>query len=425
VNGLPECPRDGHSQDADRIVVRDGYYGKKPRRRQRFRCRDRVTGVFHRFVPEVPRMVAGEVECVSCEHDLAVHEGPTTPRTYVFTSREVAQALIGVGSGLTYQEVSEAARGSAGRRLAVVPEPRNGQRARDYAPSGDLAANWVEVFAPVVAAKWAPAAWPEVLLVDATDFYRRRGGASYRAFYVFGAYGYRQGDERGQVWRLAVHPRNDADNWVEFFETLPGTPRVIVSDRTTVIENAIRRRWPNPDDRPELVWCVHHLAEKAREAFAVNGVRPPRDRKDAKDPLLELLDHAFETPTAWLQFAKAVRADDRLRNVQRWVGQNEARIRTQMGRRVDETTGEIRPGPESLGPLENTFQRFRAQLARRAQGLTNRERFNRMLLLFVLRLNGQADEEAYSKLIRTELTRLHGTPGQQLLIRDARGAPTI
>jgi hypothetical protein len=65
-----------------------------------------------------------------------------------------------------------------------------------------------------------------------------------------------------------------------------------------------------------------------------------------------------------------------------------------------------------------------ASSQRRAQGLTNRERFNRMLL-FQRRLNGQADQEVYSKLIRVELARRRGEPNQQLVIRDRRCAPSL
>ncbi len=71
------------------------------------------------------------------------------------------------------------------------------------------------------------------------------------------------------------------------------------------------------------------------------------------------------------------------------------------------------------------FQRFRGDLTRRVQGLTNRERLNRLLLLFILRPNGQADEERYIELVRAELDRRDGRPRKQLVIGYRRGSPTL
>jgi hypothetical protein len=42
--------------------------------------------------------------------------------------------------------------------------------------------------------------------------------------------------------------------------------------------------------------------------------------------------------------------------------------------------------------------------------MTNRERLNRLLLLFVLRLNGQADEERFTDRMLAELDRSAATP---------------
>ncbi len=52
-NALPVCSRLDHEKGMD---VRDGYYGALPRRRMRFRC-CAPDSTFHRFVPEVPRVL--------------------------------------------------------------------------------------------------------------------------------------------------------------------------------------------------------------------------------------------------------------------------------------------------------------------------------------------------------------------------------
>jgi len=422
MDGLPTCQRPGH---LGRVVVRDGFYGASPRRRQRFRCRDKVTRDSHRFVAAVPRLEAVDGLCETCENPLAVHEGPSAPRSYIYTAQEIAKTLIAVGTGSTYQIASEAARDTAGLRAVEPPLPRNGERAREYAPSGDLAANWTEVFGPVVTKKWEPASWPEVLILDSTSFYRRRAGANYLAFHVLGAYGYASVGHRGQLWRLAASPANNTASWVEFLESMPGTPAIIVADQASQIIAAVTAHWPDPATRPEIVHCVWHMANNAKAAFARHGIVPEKDPAAPKHELLGLLATAFRTPLDWIHFSAAVRVRPELKAVHAWLDANESLIRRQIGRRVDPLTGVERPRHESNGPLESAFAGFRKALARRAQGLTNRERTNLLLDLIRLHLNGQADERTYAKLVRAELERRDGVPKPQLTIRDRRTHPTL
>jgi hypothetical protein len=127
-------------------VVFDGKYGKPGHRRQRYRCwingQSGKTEPYHRFTEPMPRQVTVGGICMACERDVHDHEGPSGPRNYCFTARDVAEALIELGKGMTYCNVAASARQRAGRF------PRENGRER-FSRHGQLVADWVEVFAPL------------------------------------------------------------------------------------------------------------------------------------------------------------------------------------------------------------------------------------------------------------------------------------
>jgi hypothetical protein len=67
--------------------------------------------------------------------------------------------------------------------------------------------------------------------------------------------------------------------------------------------------------------------------------------------------------------------------------------------------------PLSASPLDALINPIRASIKRRAYGLKNRERTNRMLTLMQLHANGQDDVHAYTHLIRAWLEANGGRPG--------------
>src|ERR671932_1203899 len=134
------------------------------------------------------------------------------------------------------------------RRPAKVRESAHGQ----------LVADWVELFAPVVFALHRPAAWPAEgsLLLDHLPFRIRAedpsgvgipGGRV--AFDVFCAVGYRAGKPR--LWHTEAFASAHPDNWSAFFASLPGEPRR--AHRGMI--QALERRRP----AAELHHCEWHL----------------------------------------------------------------------------------------------------------------------------------------------------------------------
>ena len=117
LQGAPEaCPDSDHGDRRGRLrsgrqLVRDGFVGKEPWRRQRWRCRSVSNPAdFHRFLPAVPRLGALENRCLDCESHLDIAQGPNIARRYDYVAREVASALVALANGATYQQAALTAR---------------------------------------------------------------------------------------------------------------------------------------------------------------------------------------------------------------------------------------------------------------------------------------------------------------------------
>jgi hypothetical protein len=257
-----ECGDEAH---AGWKAVRDGFYGVKPRRRQRYRCANpKDAADFHRFTPKVVRLEAVEPHCLACESPLDTGEGPNAARRYDFAAREIAAVLVAVGNGATYSQAALTARQSvfrdsqhfSGAFRPVEERAQPGQAGNENSRHGTLVASWVETFTDVVLGT-EPVPVPLVLLLDSTSFWRRQGGRRTQAFSVLMAYGYDTAEGPGRLVRAAAYRRANAKSWEDFLSRMPGTSQVVVSDRARDIRTALDARWPVPGvgNRPEKVYC--------------------------------------------------------------------------------------------------------------------------------------------------------------------------
>src|SRR5450759_4613458 len=169
-----KCPRPEHA--GSRIKL-DGTYGKPGHRRQRYKCSPRRGGKPHVFTELLPREESWHGSCEHCERRLERREGPKAPRHYQFVARGIAEAPQAVGAGSSYMRASRVTRDRA-RRFRIDVETGE-LRESDH---GQLLADWVEVFAPVVFEAFRPAAWPAdgSLLLDHLPFRVRALDASGR-----------------------------------------------------------------------------------------------------------------------------------------------------------------------------------------------------------------------------------------------------
>jgi hypothetical protein len=344
-------------------------------------------------------MLAHGRECVECERSVAKHEGLQAPRCYRFPAREIARTLVALGQGQTYRQAAERAR----LRLP------GGERSRH----GQLAADWVEVFAPVVFAARAPDRWPEhgTLVVDHFYFRLRRSdiaARSYYAWHVLCALAYLDG--RRVLWRVQAFTNATPASWREFFAGLPGAPPRIVCDAHSGMLKVIEERWP----QTEIYLCEWHLRHALERLLEKIGGQ-------IAEQLVPRTEAAFAGARFWEVFTGEARllGDSR---VNAWLDRWSPIISAQFARRG-------RPAddrPLSTGGLEEFVKPLQDSLNRRRYGIKNRARLNRLLLLFQLEANGHADERGYAKTIRERLETTGGRPSiPRRAIADSATRPSL
>lgn len=410
------CARPEH---AGSRVKLDGSYGKPGHRRQRYKCFARAGGKPHVFTELLPREESWHESCEHCERRVERREGPKAPRHYQFVARGIAEALQAVGAGASYMRASRVARDRA-RRFRFDEETGE---LRESA-HGQLVADWVELFAPVVFEPHRPSCWPVEgsLLLDHLPFRIRGLDRSAKpipggrvAFDVFCAVGYRAGAPR--LWRAEAFPTAHPTNWSVFLGSLPGEPKRIVCDAHKGMLQAIEERWP----RVELQQCEWHLQH------ALERLLRKELRTNPSEELQELharAEGALVGPHFWRQFVRVARAAEN-ESLDRWIAVNAPVIESQFARREPASRRPV-DMPLTTSALDQITRPIVAALHPRRYALKNRERLNRLLTLLQLHINGQDDVQAYAKTIRLQLEANDGRPQHaRRAIADRAGLPSL
>ena len=407
------CPEHAGSR-----VKLDGTYGKPGHRRQRYKCTP-WRGKPHVFTELLPREESWHGACEQCERHLERREGPKAPRNYHFVARGIAEALVAVGAGATYMRASGVARDRA-RRFRVDRETGE-LRESDH---GQLVADWVELFAPVLFESRRPNFWPPEgsLLLDHLPFRVRvldangeRIPAGRVAFDVFCAVGYQAG--KPKPWHAEAFTSAHPANWSAFLGALPGEPKRIVCDAHGGMLRAIEARWPGA----ELHQCEWHL-QHALERLLAKEVRS--NPSEELEELRERAEGALAGPSFWRPFVHAAKIAEN-ESLDRWVAVNGPIIERQFARRGRSSE---RPAdmPLTTAALEQLARPITAALYPRRYALKNRERLNRLLMLLQLRVNGQDDVQGYTKTLRSWLEANGGRPTtHRRAIADPAGVPSL
>ncbi len=409
-----KCPEPEHA--GSRIKL-DGTYGQRGHRRQRYKCAP-PKGKPHVFTELLPREESWNGACDHCERQVERREGPKAPRHYQFVARGIAEALAAVGAGDTYMQASRVARDRA-RRFRFDPETGE---VRESA-HGQLVADWVELFAPVVTEPQRPTAWPAEgsLLLDHLPFRIRAEDASGRgvpggtvAFDVFCAVGYQAGKPR--LWHAEAFSTAHPANWSAFLGSLEGEPKRVVCDAHKGMLQAIGERWSGA----ELHQCEWHL----QHALGRLLTKELRSSSEDLEELRERAEGALAGPNFWRPFVEAARAIENP-SLDRWIAVNGPTIEAQFARRPPPSR---RPAdmPLTTAALEQLTRPIAAALYPRRYAFKNRERLNRLLPLMQLHINGDDDVHAYSKTIREWLERNGGRPaGRRRSIADPANSPSL
>jgi hypothetical protein len=388
-------------------VVRAGWYGRPPYRRQRWLCRP-VGGEPHRFCELLPRREAERSLCRSCFTQLEPWEGQPGPRTYSFTAREIAHLLVRVAEGATYRSAAQAVRRLAGRPEAG--QPRSGRR-RSLS-EGQLAANWVDCFAEVVTRGDPQRGWPAVVVLDSIAFEVVSGANAGRRFQVLGAVGHERRGAPQRVVLLEPAPQKSLAQWKAFLGRLAGAPELVVSDMDSAIARAVVELFPEAEHR----WSEYHLKR------SITRTLPEGVAADRSHPVTQALEFAFTAVPNYAAFERALKAaaaaEPGFKLALKWLDRHGPRSAAQASTRT-------LAGPNSTGGCEATLGQISRRLADRTGRMTNRARLRRLLALMAAEINGEADEQAWTERIQQALLTAHGRAPAQRRADDPRGHPSL
>lgn len=201
---IAECPNPDH---AGSHVVRHGFSGSPPR--QRYRCEPAVASA-HTFSAPIATASPSTEEPVAAE----------MIRSYRHDVYEIALALVALGRGASYRQA--ALNSSAGSNA-----------------NGQLIANWVRAFGPVVTGADLPRRWPHVVAVGTLTLQPRLGVDS---LVVQLAVGPATPAAAPQLWEARIASQRP-DEWPKFYERHAGAPEVLVTRRGSAAAAAALAVW--------------------------------------------------------------------------------------------------------------------------------------------------------------------------------------
>ena len=248
---------------------------------------------------------------------------------------------------------------------------------------GQLVADWVEVFAPVLCEHHRPLAWPAAgsLVLDDLPFSVRdpATGRFRIAFRIFCAAGFE--GARPKLWRVEAFPDASQASWEAFLRALEGAPPRVVCDNHHGLNGAVRAVFPEA----ELYPCEWHLRHAPERLMA--KIRKSDEHRAATDTLLPRVAAAFTGPAFWKPFVRDARAAENPR-LSSWPDGAGRVVEEQFGRRGLRSQ---RPAdmPLLTSAMDGIVEPMRAALHPRRYGLKNRERTNRLLALMQLHANRQ------------------------------------
>lgn len=407
-------------------MVRDGWYGRPPHRRQRWLCKPANGDPPHRFTPTLTRQqhpgAAPHGFCLECSTQVEAWEGQAGARRYRFAAREVGEALALVARGATYRDAAFAAR-RQGERMPAARLTGRGRR-RDAARDGQLVANWVDVFSEPLRAGLLPERWPEVVVIDSTEMRVKSGPRRGQGFHVIGALGRDRAAagrlvEPLRVWRLEASPVKDAAAFERFCAAPRGRPRVVISD----MDNATRLGLANAfadhnGGLPAMRVGEWHLGRALRRRI------PDSLAADPGSPVMQRLGPAFYAPARWQAFVDAAwheheaRTHGPLTGLLRWIDDHGALIEHQAATRDPRI-------PNSTSPIEAPLAEIKRRLQDRAGVLTNLARMNKLLALMALDLRGETDGRAWADRLRQRTYLAGGHPARQRPHDDPAGSASL
>lgn len=402
-------------------MVRAGWYGTAPHRRQRWKCEPPNGDPAHRFAEVLPRRESSHANCLECSTHLEAWEGQPGARQYSFNSREVAHALKLIASGHSYRAAAGETRLLAKRKRQPRPKSiRSRSLRRDPNLDGQVVANWADAYAPTLM-EVLPKEWPEVVVVDSVNFRIATGVKAGLGYHVFVAVAYQQ--MPGTFYRKPVvlamqgSPRRDVDAWKKFYRSLEGAPRVLVTDMEPATRLAAKEVFGQRGVQTELRMCEWHLKRSLEVNLALLQSQP-------NHPIWAALEKAFYSDQHWAAFEVEVHKQHAtnnppLRTATRWLNKNGKHVRAQMVTRTAAGPNSISGAEAVLRKVEKAFENNRSSV------FGNEARMNLLLGLMTLEWRDEANELDWAERIRSSLLPSAGVPQQQRSQDDRFLTPSL
>jgi hypothetical protein len=337
-----------------------------------------------------------------------------------------------VAQGSSYRAAAETARVHAERVKQAKPRPkpthspgarrrRKKKRAERVAQlDGQVVANWVDVFTPVICDGLLPTNWPDVLVIDSTGFVR--GGIGGSRFNVMGAAGIEEMPTRGKrkptiAWSLQPFPRKDRAAWEEFLSSLGGTPKVIVSDADKSIAAAVKAVFQRSGELPpEHRLSEHHVKAQLQHAL-------PSGLLGTKHPIGQTFDRALLDSKRWTDFVEACEDEAAtqpraMAGVMRWFGNYGELIEAQVATRRPEL-------PNSTGACEAMLRLVGERLGDRVGSFTNRARMEKLLKLMTADMRQKSSGRVWADRVRERIYLAGGHARHQRPHDDPKGSYSL
>lgn len=372
-------------------------------------------------------------------------------RGHRYTTRIVAEALRELGGGDSYGVVSLRAyqrqRGmGAGMDMTTVAAGAEGPPSpgKERQRAWRLAADWTEVFAPVLWDLWATAQQEYVLrLREASPKNRKRvaviiddipvfstqavkGRAEQRFSVLAVSECFVNPDGSGRQSRLRLlraYPRHDKKAYLLLLNELGYRPDYVIADGGKGIQGALGTLAKRDGQPFQMLLSAYHVRKHLRRMFAkLERTHPGGFAPGDLDVDLELWRFCSSSEAWqdwWARFEARVQAQGVPPSswVTDWVRDYKAIVDEQMP-----VLDELRLLPRTTGGLESVlFNTVKPSILGRARAFGNLGRTNRLLDLMVLRANGQLDSVAkVSEKLRADASAAGGYAPPVRTVADRR-----
>lgn len=441
-------------------VTRWGAGAKAGSQHQRYRCDPGSDEPAHTFRLPLPRVrVEPDPNWREADAVKNPHRGATaSARGQTFTTDTLVEGLQRLSLGQSYASVGEWASSFRPVRRADPAKERerlaklNARRAKKGLPAlsarersrknhWQTAADWVEMFSPVLWNAWQDElakepeqTLPRVLVLDDLPFFggpapsgRKRAAM---VFSVLVATEYFQASPSAESYRhrvrlIRAYPTHQADAYELLLLDCGLVPDVIVSDSATGILKVVDRL---KKQNPNLVWApsaFHIATQLERRLDAMKWGRPathfvPGDLSE------RLANYSFlRSAREWERWWKDLDARAAAQGVP--AGAMPTAWRKRYYDRILDALRYLdkHPGvPRGTGAVEANIRReVKPFFEARAINFTNIERTNRAADLLTLRLNGRLDDKKkVAATLRADAERAAGYVPPARSITEPRGA---